>query len=153
MKLPFSVPLMVPLWLPSTIVLPPAVRALVITGGSVFPVPAAGAGGAAPAAATSARAVAAPATAATARARVPLMLPPCVAATTCEMIRARSPRVEGPPIPAAMLRREMGAFTLTATDGAARAGILHTAHGDVPTPAFMPVGTKGTVKSVDPDEL
>src|SRR3954466_6932042 len=44
-------------------------------------------------------------------------------------------------------------FTITATDGAARAGILHTAHGDVPTPAFMPVGTKGTVKSVDPDEL
>ena len=47
----------------------------------------------------------------------------------------------------------MSAFTVTATDGAARAGILHTAHGDVPTPAFMPVGTKGTVKGVDPDEL
>ncbi len=47
----------------------------------------------------------------------------------------------------------MSAFTLGATDGAARAGTLHTAHGDVPTPAFMPVGTKGTVKSVDPDEL
>jgi len=47
----------------------------------------------------------------------------------------------------------VSAFTLTATDGAARAGLLHTAHGDVPTPAFMPVGTKGTVKSVDPDEL
>src|SRR6266545_3559632 len=45
------------------------------------------------------------------------------------------------------------AFTLTATDGAARAGIVHTAHGDVPTPAFMPVGTKATVKTVDPDEL
>ncbi|MFL5683988.1 MAG: tRNA guanosine(34) transglycosylase Tgt [Chloroflexota bacterium] len=44
-------------------------------------------------------------------------------------------------------------FTVTATDGAARAGVLHTAHGDVPTPAFMPVGTKGTVKAVDPDEL
>jgi queuine tRNA-ribosyltransferase len=47
----------------------------------------------------------------------------------------------------------MSAFTVTATDGAARAGVLHTAHGDVPTPAFMPVGTKATVKSVDPDEL
>ena len=46
-----------------------------------------------------------------------------------------------------------GSFTLTATDGAARAGVLHTAHGDVPTPAFMPVGTKGTVKGVDPVEL
>jgi queuine tRNA-ribosyltransferase len=47
----------------------------------------------------------------------------------------------------------MGAFTLTATDGEARAGTIHTAHGDVPTPAFMPVGTKGTVKTVHPDEL
>jgi queuine tRNA-ribosyltransferase len=44
-------------------------------------------------------------------------------------------------------------FTVTATDGEARAGILRTAHGDVPTPVFMPVGTKGTVKAVDPDEL
>jgi queuine tRNA-ribosyltransferase len=44
-------------------------------------------------------------------------------------------------------------FTLHTTDGAARAGVLHTAHGDVPTPAFMPVGTKGTVKAVDPGEL
>jgi queuine tRNA-ribosyltransferase len=47
----------------------------------------------------------------------------------------------------------MACFTLEATEGAARAGVLHTAHGDVPTPAFMPVGTKGTVKSVHPDEL
>src|SRR4051795_4282242 len=44
-------------------------------------------------------------------------------------------------------------FTVTATDGTARAGVLRTAHGDVPTPAFMPVGTKATVKTVDPDEL
>jgi queuine tRNA-ribosyltransferase len=44
-------------------------------------------------------------------------------------------------------------FGVTARDGAARAGILRTAHGEVPTPAFMPVGTKGTVKAVDPDEL
>jgi queuine tRNA-ribosyltransferase len=47
----------------------------------------------------------------------------------------------------------VSAFTIAATDGAARAGVLHTAHGDVPTPAFMPVGTKGTVKAVDPQEL
>jgi queuine tRNA-ribosyltransferase len=46
-----------------------------------------------------------------------------------------------------------GHFTVTAHDGAARAGILRTKHGDVPTPAFMPVGTKATVKTVDPDEL
>jgi queuine tRNA-ribosyltransferase len=44
-------------------------------------------------------------------------------------------------------------FTVTATDGLARAGVLRTAHGDVPTPVFMPVGTKATVKAVDPDEL
>src|SRR5438105_3309677 len=44
-------------------------------------------------------------------------------------------------------------FTVTATDGEARAGVLRTAHGDVPTPAFMPVGTKASVKTVDPDEL
>jgi queuine tRNA-ribosyltransferase len=44
-------------------------------------------------------------------------------------------------------------FELTATDGAARAGVLHTAHGGVPTPAFMPVGTKGTVKGLDPERL
>jgi queuine tRNA-ribosyltransferase len=42
---------------------------------------------------------------------------------------------------------------VAATDGEARAGLLRTAHGEVPTPVFMPVGTKGTVKGVDPDEL
>jgi queuine tRNA-ribosyltransferase len=47
----------------------------------------------------------------------------------------------------------VGSFEVTTSDGAARAGILSTAHGDVPTPAFMPVGTKATVKTVDPDEL
>ena len=44
-------------------------------------------------------------------------------------------------------------FRITATDGAARAGMLATAHGEVPTPAFMPVGTKATVKTLDPDEV
>jgi queuine tRNA-ribosyltransferase len=44
-------------------------------------------------------------------------------------------------------------FTVIARDGAARAGVLRTTHGELPTPAFMPVGTKATVKSVDPDEL
>jgi queuine tRNA-ribosyltransferase len=44
-------------------------------------------------------------------------------------------------------------FTITAREGAARAGVLRTAHGDVRTPAFLPVGTKATVKAVDPDEL
>jgi queuine tRNA-ribosyltransferase len=44
-------------------------------------------------------------------------------------------------------------FRIEATDGAARAGVLGTAHGDIRTPAFMPVGTKGTVKSLHPDEV
>ncbi len=35
----------------------------------------------------------------------------------------------------------------------ARAGILHTPHGDFLTPIFMPVGTQATVKAVSPDEL
>jgi queuine tRNA-ribosyltransferase len=45
------------------------------------------------------------------------------------------------------------AFEVQATDGAARAGVLRTAHGELRTPAFMPVGTKATVKAVDPQEL
>jgi queuine tRNA-ribosyltransferase len=44
-------------------------------------------------------------------------------------------------------------FAVEATDGAARAGVLHTAHGTVRTPAFMPVGTKGTVKTLLPAEV
>ncbi|MFL5954270.1 MAG: tRNA guanosine(34) transglycosylase Tgt [Gaiellaceae bacterium] len=44
-------------------------------------------------------------------------------------------------------------FEVHATDGPARAGVLHTAHGVVETPVFMPVGTKGTVKSLHPDEV
>ena len=44
-------------------------------------------------------------------------------------------------------------FRVTATDGAARAGVITTAHGEVPTPAFMPVGTKATVKTLHPEEV
>jgi len=44
-------------------------------------------------------------------------------------------------------------FQVTATDGAARAGILRTPHGEVRTPAFMPVGTKAAVKTLHPDEV
>ena len=35
----------------------------------------------------------------------------------------------------------------------ARNGIIHTAHGDVRTPIFLPIGTRGTVKSVTSEEL
>ena len=44
-------------------------------------------------------------------------------------------------------------FTLTATDSTARIGTLHTPHGDVPTPAFMPVATQGSVKALDSADL
>jgi queuine tRNA-ribosyltransferase len=46
-----------------------------------------------------------------------------------------------------------GTFSVVATDGAPRAGLLHTAHGVVETPVFMPVGTKATVKTLHPDEV
>ena len=35
----------------------------------------------------------------------------------------------------------------------ARRGIIHTPHGDIQTPVFMPVGTQATVKSMTPEEL
>jgi queuine tRNA-ribosyltransferase len=44
-------------------------------------------------------------------------------------------------------------FERIANDGAARRGRLTLAHGEVNTPAFMPVGTYGAVKSVSPDEV
>ena len=44
-------------------------------------------------------------------------------------------------------------FTLLATHGSARRGRLQLAHGTVETPAFMPVGTYGTVKAMTPEEL
>jgi len=44
-------------------------------------------------------------------------------------------------------------FSITARDGKARTGVLHTPHGEVRTPAFMPVGTHATVKALHPDEV
>lgn len=44
-------------------------------------------------------------------------------------------------------------FEVIARDGNARAGILHTPHGDIPTPVFAPVGTQATVKAVPPRDL
>jgi queuine tRNA-ribosyltransferase len=41
----------------------------------------------------------------------------------------------------------------TAEDSKARTGVLHTDHGDIQTPIFMPVGTRATVKAVDQREL
>lgn len=47
----------------------------------------------------------------------------------------------------------MSEFTLHGNSGAARRGTLHLRHGDVQTPAFMPVGTAATVKGLTPDDL
>jgi queuine tRNA-ribosyltransferase len=44
-------------------------------------------------------------------------------------------------------------FSVDAVDGAARTGRLVTSHGTIETPAFMPVGTYGTVKAMTPEEL
>jgi queuine tRNA-ribosyltransferase len=44
-------------------------------------------------------------------------------------------------------------FTITATKGNARCGELHTAHGVIETPAFMPVGTAATVKGLTPEQI
>jgi len=86
---------------------------------------------------------------------------PCASTVIC---RVRSPFVTAVAT-SAMLRtcavselaiaftESVSAFQVTARDGVARAGVLRTAHGEVRTPAFMPVGTKATVKTVDPEEL
>jgi queuine tRNA-ribosyltransferase len=44
-------------------------------------------------------------------------------------------------------------FELTAVCRAARAGTLTTAHGEIETPCFMPVGTHAAVKAMAPDGL
>lgn len=44
-------------------------------------------------------------------------------------------------------------YKLLGEDGKARLGELHTQHGTIPTPAFMPVGTAATVKSLTPEDL
>ncbi|OFW42533.1 MAG: tRNA guanosine(34) transglycosylase Tgt [Acidobacteria bacterium RIFCSPLOWO2_12_FULL_67_14b] len=47
----------------------------------------------------------------------------------------------------------MFSFSLTHTDGLARRGVIHTAHGDIETPVFMPVGTQGVVKALTVRDL
>ena len=44
-------------------------------------------------------------------------------------------------------------FTVQSTSGSARAGVLHTPHGAIDTPVFMPVATQGSVKTLDPADL
>lgn len=52
-----------------------------------------------------------------------------------------------------MTRTPGFAFKEIARDGEARAGVLVTPHGEVPTPTFMPVGTQGSVKTLTPAEV
>ncbi len=51
------------------------------------------------------------------------------------------------------MRSNRALFEIEGTDGRARAGELRLAHGTVPTPCFIPVGTQGTVKSLTPEDL
>ncbi|HEX2707006.1 MAG TPA: tRNA guanosine(34) transglycosylase Tgt, partial [Solirubrobacterales bacterium] len=44
-------------------------------------------------------------------------------------------------------------FEIEARDGAARSGVLYTAHGPIETPAFIPLATKGSVRGLDGDEV
>ena len=41
----------------------------------------------------------------------------------------------------------------TCKQSGARLGVVHTPHGDIPTPIYMPVGTQATVKSMTPREM
>lgn len=50
-----------------------------------------------------------------------------------------------PPITFEIIKQKPGSL--------ARAGVIHTPHGDIETPAFVVVGTKGTVKGVRPEDM
>src|SRR5437868_5205119 len=83
------------------------------------------------------------------------------AASACKPRRApnapRSSNAWGPPAPGITLPYPGASmsfrFDLLATDGLARRGRLHTPHGTVETPIFMPVGTQATVKGLTPAQL
>ena len=53
--------------------------------------------------------------------------------------------MQKPPISFEVVKRQPGTF--------ARAGVIHTPHGDIETPAFVVVGTKGTVKGIKPEDM
>jgi queuine tRNA-ribosyltransferase len=58
-----------------------------------------------------------------------------------------------PPDPSSTAAGPAFGLSLQATDGAARRGVLTTAHGSIDTPAFMPVGTAATVKAMRPGDV
>jgi len=72
---------------------------------------------------------------------------------TAEINDDRAAECSASPVATAARRPGGVAFTLHRTDGPARRGTLQTAHGAVETPAFMPVGTAGTVKAMTADAV
>lgn len=63
------------------------------------------------------------------------------------------PAIPGPATPGSPAAQRPARYTLLANAGAARRGRLELTHGTVETPAFMPVGTQGTVKGLSPEDL
>lgn len=63
-----------------------------------------------------------------------------------------SPQMTSPQMASPQMALGLG-FHIHAQDGAARSGLLETAHGEIATPAFMPVGTRATVKGLLPEQL
>jgi queuine tRNA-ribosyltransferase len=63
------------------------------------------------------------------------------------------PAVPPTETPAAQHTHPPFTFELLAVSGNGRAGVFHTPHGPIPTPAFGPVGTQATVKALTPEQL
>src|SRR3954447_11824535 len=82
----------------------------------------------------------------------PIDSPAMSSAMTGSPTRATSMRATSTPLPSQPVSAP---FVIHARDGAsrARAGVLRTAHGDVRTPAFVPLATKATVKGLEPREV
>lgn len=57
------------------------------------------------------------------------------------------------PLPVFRCYYNLMKFCVNDADGKARTGMLETMRGSISTPAFMPVGTQGTVKALTPEEL
>src|SRR3954452_1501294 len=82
----------------------------------------------------------------------PIDSPAMSSAMTGSPTRATSMRATSTPLPSQPVPAP---FVIHARDGAsrARAGVLRTAHGEVRTPAFVPLATKATVKGLEPREV
>src|SRR3954451_21032416 len=82
----------------------------------------------------------------------PIDSPAMSSAMTGSPMRATSMRATSTPLPSQPVAAP---FAIHARDpgSRARAGVLRTAHGDVRTPAFVPLATKGTIKGLEPREV